>query len=202
MKSYIYISLSLLLLSTFVICPSSFAQRVAVQGSVNRSKVNIDQLITPKEISGFDIGFYIEIPLTPSELLNLNTGIDFALKGGSNEGTSKRMNLSYIEIPLTLSFRLNLVKGKLAILPSVGIYGGYLVRAMIKDTGHTIFQDDYNYNNYDSFEKLDYGAKAGVAIELAGNIQTGVEYNFGFTDVQKEFYKNIEQTRIFVRLFF
>lgn len=175
------------------------AQRFAFQGGIESTSFIIDGDKRDSKI-GFNIGGFLEIPLNRKEKLNLNTGLEFTIRGYSYKDYYQIKvleNYTYIEIPLTLSYRFGIIEDKLALLPYAGFYGGGLI-------GINNSYDNLPPEYGDNFQNIDLGLKAGISVEIVRNIQVAVEKNIGLLNLYKESQEKITNTgtRYCLRFFF
>ena len=191
----------LILCSLFIVSISNVKGQVhiAIQGGISKAKLN-DTHYVENERTGYNIGIYIEPSLNKKETQYLNTGLELNLKGDCiNEVIRSNYylkNILYMNIPLTYSYKFNLSKNKLAILPFAGCYGGVVLSA------------NYSWRKESDFieelKSCDYGLILGLSVELFNYLQVAVEYNKGLLDIHKisdDPYFN-KETKLCLRLFF
>ncbi len=85
-------------------------------------------------------------------------------------------NLNYLELPVMLSVRLMDI-----VDLQIGGYAAYLLSAKVKTSGDLgTFSDDVNKDN---FKSIDAGIAGGVGFNVGENLQLGIRYLHGLTDV-------------------
>jgi hypothetical protein len=172
---------------------------IAIQGGISKSKLN-DTHYVENNRTGYNIGIYIEPSLNKKKTQYLNTGLVLNLKGDCINEVIKSnyylKNILYMNIPLTYSYKLNLSRNRLAILPYAGFYGGIVLSANYS------WRKDSDF--IEELKSCDYGLILGLSVELFNYLQVAIEYNKGLLDIHKisdHPYYN-EETKLCLRLFF
>jgi len=168
--------------------------------AVSLTNANVDP--KPKFVAKLGVG--IETPLSPD--LSLMPSFEFALKGGKydsvefqKEGGSETLNLTYLQIPVLLAYRLNL-GGFNNITLKAGPYFAYALSGKVKAQFANISGGslDYEVNIFDKDEleqvnadssitpsvakRLDVGIDAGIDFEFRRFV-AGLEYEVGFVSM-------------------
>ncbi len=167
----------IILIATLFVCSfSAMSQRFAVHGGITNTTVNDKEYGDFKSRTGFSIMFLMEIPT--SEHWSFNMGMGYTLRGFDSKDVptdaydAKKdrylYNLKYIEWPLFMSYRFDIVENSFSIVPHAGCYAGGNISA-----------DDYT-------ESFDFGLQGGVSLELQRRLQVGMQYNSGFLNILKK----------------
>jgi hypothetical protein len=168
---------------------ASFAQTFGVKAGLNLSNILIkddnetysdDLKIKP----GFHVGTTTEFNLT--EMFSLETGFLFSTKGYkiNNNGMKGKMNLLYIDIPLTARGSFDVRGTKM-----YGLLGPYIGFGLIGTTkseydGETE-ENDIEWGpdeENDILKRLDYGLTVGAGVEI-NSIQLGLSYSLGMANI-------------------
>ena len=188
------------------------AQRFALQGGIENTTIKFDG--KPDYIStktGFNFGCLGEIPVNNRKTLNINMGLDFTLRGYKEEQKEYEHrpyilhNRLYMEFPLVLSYRFNIVEDVFSVLPCGGMFFcGFLSISDSDGNEYKPDDDAYYRDNYGRIKNFNYGLRFGGAVEIVNNIQFAVEKNIGISPVYKDSYTKITNigTRFCIRLFF
>ncbi len=194
MNNLIKLSIVVLLLS---IGSDSFAQTFGIKAGLNLSNSRIkddDDTLSDDFIMnpGFHIGPTVEFPI--NELFSFESGLLLSTKGFkvSDKGThmgetydyKQKMNLLYLDVPLTAKASYDIGGAKI-----YGTFGPYIGmglsgKAKYEAAGHTD-EDDINFGSDeddDDFKRFDYGLTAGAGIDFNA-IQIGITYGLGLANI-------------------
>ena len=148
-----------------------------------------------KSKTGFHFGITAEYPI--SELVAFETGILFSNKGIKSNNkyihstdtyeSNLKLNLLYIEVPLTAKAYINVGQSKIfgALGPYIGLgLSGKYKEDMIINGETNSSEHNINWGSglTDDYKRLDYGLTAGVGIEIS-SIQIGLSYNLGLANI-------------------
>lgn len=169
-----------------------FSQEVSIRGGVNISQIKLfyfDAHESPLLKAGFQLGPCFNIPI--NKTLSLETGILYSTKGFRHKHTDSdetvtlaRLNLAYLETPLTLK-----VKIFSRDLSLYGYGGGYFAPAffgslygMIEDEDS--FREQITWKGYGEFslKRFDYGAKIGFEVQK-NKFRMGISYSLGLANL-------------------
>lgn len=149
---------------------------IGIKGGVNRADFKGDA----KDVDGklkYQVGLTVDIEMTNN--LYLQTGVEFhqkSLKYKPELEASTKLNPMYLQVPLHLAFKLQLVQG-VKLVVNGGPYVAFGLGGKVKEDG-----EKENIFAKDRFKRLDYGVGAGAGVEL-GPLVLGVGYDFGLANV-------------------
>lgn len=138
------------------------------------------------------IGFGIEKPLSSN--FSFMPSIEVALKGTKSseeffgEKEELDVNLWYIQMPLLVTYRINLTDSWNSVL-KVGPYLAYGFSGKVKDNysvGGEMEKDDYDFFSDENGNRFDAGLVFGLDFEYHRYV-IGAEYELGLTKLQKNF---------------
>jgi hypothetical protein len=169
------------------------AQNIEFSGGVNFAKISGEAVQNAARNLGANFGVAFVIPIGP---IGLNLGGDYSQKGVEQAvGTSREIiDLSYIEIPVHLRFRLvgaGPVRLNLILGPTLGINTGCNIK--IDQAAAEACADIV-----DGFDpkKIDWSGAAGLGVSFAvgGLAYTGVDlkYTLGLTSVSQEVAESVK----------
>jgi len=129
----------------------------------------------------YRIGLTTDIALTNN--LFLFTGLDFQTKGAkyaSKSSSDVKYNPVYVQLPVTIGYKFDMgVNTKLIV--NGGAYASYGIAGKIKTDPNAGKQSIFGDNG---FKRLDYGAIAGVGIEI-GKFAVNAGYEYGLADINR-----------------
>lgn len=187
-----------LLLMLAVVSAGAYAQKVqfGVKAGMNVSSLSGYEYVFSHEDAeledklGLYAGVFTRIYFTPK--LGIETGLFYAQLGGKekendyDEKYKVTADPSYLQLPVSVIYRFEL-PGKLALYPSLGVYGGYGLSGKIKTrgtVGSTNVDTDLDY--FDDFaRRFDFGGTVGLNLEYR-KMLLGVGYDRGFIRVNEE----------------
>ena len=145
--------------------------------------LNMSNVVGDGESLGMKMGMHIgasaSIPF--SDAMSLKTGALYSMKGASDseDGIDMTWALSYIEIPLNLSFA---VSDQMHVM--VGPYFGILMGANMKAVydGTTLFEQD----GTDGMAAMDIGINLGAGFDVSDAISINTGYQLGLTSLDEE----------------
>jgi opacity protein-like surface antigen len=142
---------------------------------------------------GFHLGATVEVPL--NEFLSFESGLLFTTKGTKYEeeimgaDLKAKVNLSYLDIPLTLKAFHDLGGGlKMygAVGPYVGVGIGGKVKGTIEYQGETETNEEEikwgGDEDEDDLKRLDMGLTFGGGVEI-NLITLGISYDLGLSNI-------------------
>ena len=128
---------------------------------------------------GMHVGVSASIPF--SDAMSLKTGALYSIKGAadSEDGMDLTMSLSYIEIPLNLSFA---VSDQMSLM--AGPYVGILMGANMKVEydGETLFES----TDTDGLATMDIGINVGAGFAVSDAISINAGYQMGLTGIGED----------------
>jgi opacity protein-like surface antigen len=145
--------------------------------------LNMSNVVGDGESLGMKMGMHIgasaSIPF--SDAMSLKTGALYSMKGASDSegGADLTWSLSYIEIPLNLSFA---VSDQMSLM--AGPYVGILMGANMKleVDGTTILEQD----GTDGMAAMDIGINLGAGFAVTDAISINAGYQMGLTSLDEE----------------
>jgi hypothetical protein len=168
----------------FLCSQNAIAQRIAIQGGLNTATVTTNDAGGKfGSRLGYNAMIYVE---TMSKNWSVNVGLGYSLRGFSTNNPayvsfydeSKERyycNLHNMILPLTVSYRVNIVKNKLALVPAAGFYGSMIF---------------FPHETDDPKEKTklggDFGLRGELGLEIFRHIQIGADYDFGLLNISKQ----------------
>ncbi len=123
---------------------------------------------------GFQAGGLVEIKV--SDKFAVQPELLYSLQGAKvdEEGTEVDFNLSYLNIPVMAKY---LVSDKFSL--EAGPQVGFLMSAKAKAEGASV-------DVKDAFESIDFGLNIGAGYDATENINIGVRYGFGLSNIAKD----------------
>jgi len=157
----------------------SFAQvQFGATAGLNMSNVTGDGESIGMKM-GMHVGVSASIPF--SDAMSLKTGALYSIKGAadSEDGADITMSLSYIEIPLNLSFA---VSDQMSLM--AGPYIGILMGANMKVEydGETIFES----SDTEGMATMDLGLNLGAGFAVSDAISINAGYQLGLTSLDED----------------
>ncbi|MDY0099156.1 MAG: porin family protein [Bacteroidales bacterium] len=166
----------------------SFAQTYGVKAGLNFSNMLMkdddhtysdDYEMKP----GFHLGPVAEIPI--NDLLSFETGLIFSAKGFkySEDSYDMKLNLFYLDIPLTAKARYDAGFGNI-----YGLIGPYLGIGL---TGKSVYEDEDEPVDWgsdsddDDLKRLDFGLTVGAGVEI-NSIVVGLSYGLGLANISPD----------------
>ena len=164
----------------FLTTTISFAQvQIGPTAGLNMSNITGSDLGESKSKMGMHLGLSANFYF--SDAMSLNTGLLYSIKGAQDEdeGAELTATLSYIEIPVNLSFSLS---DQLSLM--VGPYIGLLMAAEIEISGTGLF--DGTIDMKDDTRSMDYGISLGARFSVVENISINAGYQIGLATLDPE----------------
>lgn len=205
-----YISLFFLLNFLFTLPSEGQAQQspvdLTLRAGLNLSSLSYDNVSVPgnRIKPGFNLGFSASYPAGKD--LFLQSALTFTTKGTRIKGdiplgfpemilvdgrtvhpmlTSQQM---YLQIPIHLGYKLPLKSGKKLILQA-GPYAAYGIGGKTRLTANILYHDyiddtplEVNTFGKRGLQKMDYGADAGVGLDL-GSLIISLNYELGLRNI-------------------
>lgn len=178
-----------LLIITLILPISLSAQqsKVGIKGGLNISNMITDADANENFRPGFNVGIFSWMPITnrvtlQPELLYTTKGTDFNFDNNSLFDGKNKLKLSYIELPVKLSFN---VTDKLAL--HAGPYAAYLLDAKLDSDVQVLeffnisSDEDVDRENFTDF---DVGLDAGIGITL-NPVIIDLDYKLGLNSITK-----------------
>jgi len=128
---------------------------------------------------GLGVGFQV-LPYAP---VILNTGLIYSGKGGVSKigGDEVRVNLGYLEVPVTFSYRM-MLSPEFAVEPSMGLYLAGGVYGKVKDYG---VQRSYSAYGDDLYRRFDSGLRLGCGVNFL-IFHAALVYDLGLADIRRD----------------
>jgi Outer membrane protein beta-barrel domain len=158
-------------------------------------KDNLGTAVTYKASPALSIGIDAEIPL--AEAFYLQAGLTFAKKGAGRpvtstaDGSTGKINLSYLEVPITFVYKPAMASGNLIV--GFGPYFGFGVGGSVKGSANTqdikfkntVLVTDPTNTVY--FRGLDAGANFVVGYQLSSKISVALKAQLGLVNINPKF---------------
>jgi hypothetical protein len=160
-------------------------------------------------LTGFHVGIIASMPL--GENFAFETGLLLNTRGtrieasetfmGETIGVEQRVNLYYIDLPLTL--RVGFGDPDFNVFGKAGAYVGYGLWGRISSEftflGETESEEvdiEWGTGDDDHYRPLDWGLTAGVGVEVRG-VRLSLNYDFGIANIAPDTEAGIIQNRVF-----
>ncbi|MEQ8547142.1 MAG: porin family protein [Cyclobacteriaceae bacterium] len=191
----------LIVLIGFTMTTESYAQTFGVKAGLNLSNLLVeddnetysdDYEMNP----GFHVGATAEFRIT--QLFSFETGLLFSTKGFKISGEESifgvaiqyesKMNLFYLDIPLTAKASFDLGSAKI-----YGVFGPYIGMGLSGKSKYETTtlgetetgEEDINWGSdevEDDLKRLDFGLTMGAGVEISA-IQIGLSYGLGLANI-------------------
>lgn len=153
-----------------------------VKGGLNYSTLAVDEADDETSRWGYNLGVFART--APESAIGLQVELLYSTKGSTTTYSTLfglieqevDFNLNYLELPLMASFRV----GELVELQA-GAYAAYLLGASISSSGDLGTSNDPL--DREDFTAMDFGVTGGVAFNLGHNLQLGMRYLHGMTNI-------------------
>lgn len=150
-----------------------------LKGGLNASNLYANELNDENVRLGFHVGGFAQVLC--SKNFALQTELLYSTKGSLVRydaiDQDVKYNLSYLDMPLLLVFKI----GKVAEIHAGG-YASYLLDARISYSGDVV--NGVDKIDRDNLKSYDYGLAAGAGLNI-GAMQVGVRYNYGLVALAK-----------------
>jgi hypothetical protein len=179
-----------------ILCATLLSVGVFAQAQFGTTTgLNMSNVVGDGESIGMKMGMHIgasaSIPF--SDAMSLKTGALYSMKGASDseDGIDMTWTLSYIEIPLNLSFT---VSDQMHVM--AGPYVGILMDANMKAVydGTTIMEID----GTDEMAVMDLGINIGAGFVVTEAISINAGYQLGLTSLDEEGDGDAKNTNIHI----
>jgi len=179
-----------------ILCATLLSVGVFAQAQFGTTTgLNMSNVVGDGESIGMKMGMHIgasaSIPF--SDAMSLKTGALYSMKGASDseDGIDMTWTLSYIEIPLNLSFA---VSDQMHVM--AGPYVGILMDANMKAVydGTTIMEID----GTDEMAVMDLGINIGAGFAVTEAISINAGYQLGLTSLDEEGDGDAKNTNIHI----
>lgn len=179
----------------FAVSYSCFAQEISIRGGFNLSQMLIqwdgeDIQKNPKLLPGFQAGPVINFPI--NNHLSFETGLLYSTKGikeiGSytvDQKTLLRLNIAYMEVPLTVQISFPLKHARLFANGggyfAQGLFGNILSKENINDSNGVREKVEWG-DQENSFQRFDFGLNFGLGMKYKA-VQFGICYENGIANI-------------------
>lgn len=172
----------ILVAGLFLIANTGFAQTktsFGIRAGVNFQNLNGEDMegndLDFKLKTGFHIGVDADIPI--AEQFYLRPGVLFSTKGAKfDDEADTKVNLSYIEVPVSFVFKPTLGTGKLIL--GIGPYVGFAVGGKFKDDDDN--ETDIEFEKEITVQQALSGTPYMKGFDAGGNLLFGYEFNQNF----------------------
>ena len=168
MKTGLILAAFLTCMSFASIAQTSFGIRAGVNFQNLNGKDESGSKMNNKLKTGVNIGVTADIPVAAPDYF-VQTGLLFSSKGAKIEGTDEKINLNYLEVPVTFLYKPVLGEGRLLL--GAGPYFGYALGGKSGDTDIS-FDDDFKH--FDAGGNLLFGYQFTPNISAQLNAQLGL----------------------------
>ncbi|MDR2954226.1 MAG: PorT family protein [Prevotella sp.] len=148
-----------------------------------KAGVNLSNVTDGDAKVGFNGGVTVDFAL-PADLY-LMSGLEYSLKGAKIDEIDTKLNLSYLQLPVHLGYKLDIISGA-KIVFHAGPYVGYAVDGKWKSGGVSVdaFGDEIAQvaGGIAKLKRFDFGVGLGAGVEF-GKIGVGLGYDFGLADI-------------------
>lgn len=167
----IYIFFTFLLSAQLMQAQSDSYYLIGLKGGVNVANLQGSEGST---LTGFTGGLYAEYLISP--VFTLRSEALYSLQGNRNDLLSDRIKLHYLNWPIL---------GKVYVSDMLGLEFGPQIGFLLSGTGGTLPSGAYN--------AVDFGLAFGTSVNVVSNLDIGVRYNLGLTEVTKT-HQNIKNS--------
>lgn len=176
MKRIIAVAVLAITLSGVVYSQNQFG----IKGGVNFANLAVDEDEIDENNTKAGITFGIMNRTNFEGILGFQAELLYTQKGAKYKiaGTTVNANLGYLELPLSLQFRI--LGSPLSVY--AGGYAAYLLSAKYKYESN-LFSGVIEYNDRDGFNDFDYGILAGLNLDLGAVLISG-RFTRGAQDVE------------------
>lgn len=156
--------------------------RAGIKGGLNLSNLYVNEADDEKARIGWHAGFYGQLFASPG--FAIQPEVNFSTKGtgvtridNNSARYESNFNLSYIDVPVLLVFKL----GRVAEIHA-GPYWAYLLGAEIRNNDRNP-DNEFTTVDRDNFDDWDYGLAGGIGFNLGEGAQLGFRYNYGLNAI-------------------
>lgn len=166
------------LLSAVMLTLSLSAQEFGVQAGMNMANISGEDMDGDMKM-GINGGVTAALSLT--DAMTLKTGVLYSTKGTQmkEDGMEMSANLSYIEIPINLSFSISDQMSLMA-----GPYIGLLMSAEMEVSGTGLF--DGTTDMKEDTRGMDYGINVGAGFAVTDAISINAGYQMGLATLDPD----------------
>ena len=189
-----------ILLFLIAVSQNNFSQTIGIKAGMNISKFDITNRYKENYSDRivYRIGSQVGVTanFSISKVFSVETGVSLFSKGsnftsgyfGNYQNDVSRISLLYVNLPLYLKTSIPIGKAKIFVAfgPYIG-YGfsgktrsSYVTNSGMVKTGLSSVK--WGKENSGEFENLDYGASAGIGVELKP-IQINLFYDYGIANI-------------------
>ncbi len=144
--------------------------------SIRTDEIEMDGIYEEKSIANIQAGVVFDYAFVDN--LFLEGGVTFQRKGKKVEtmGVENKTNMFYVEIPVTMNYRINI--GDFGLIPQFGPYVGIGVggKAKTEVLGQEVETDVFGDG---AAERLDFGLRMGAGLAFTDNFKLTLGYDMG-----------------------
>ena len=145
--------------------------------------------------TGFHVGLATQTSLTDN--LGLESGLYYSTLGLKHENEVVKIytDPSYLQLPVSLFFKLDLSNG-LYLYPAVGVYAGYGIGGKFKIERYTGSLETLKTDFFidDVTDRFDFGLNVGASLRI-DQLSIGLGYDLGLTRLNKESLEGATDTK-------
>lgn len=169
-------------LLVFVLTAYALSAQLGIKGGVNASNLSTDNddIENIESKLGYQLGVVLDIPL--SETVWIRPEAIFIRKGGKYDyfDTDVRVDMNYVDFPITLSFQPKL----LPISIHIGPQFSYLVNTSVRYENGLLGSVEIEDTDRNNFEDFDLGLALGLALQL-NNAFLEMRYTHSLKEYEK-----------------
>lgn len=170
------------------VAPSATTTKFGLRAGINFQNLNGKDAggdkLENKMKAGFNVGVTADIPIAAPDYF-VQTGLLFSTKGAKIEGTDIKVNLSYLEVPITFLYTPVLGEGRL--LMGVGPYLGFAIGGKVDDTDiefENEITEPQAISGTPYFKRFDAGGNILFGYQFTQNLSAQLNAQLGLVNIQ------------------
>ena len=151
-----------------------------------RAGINISTLKNMNSRLGFQLGGVYRLQIVSQIPLFIEPGLMLQFKGGklSDDGVETKVNLTYLEIPVLLTYRLQ-INDVWTIQPAFGPFFALGVSGKFKESGNGESYSEDLFGEDDPARRGDVGIKIAAGALIKNTYYIGIGYDASFVNIYK-----------------
>lgn len=152
-----------------------------------RAGINISTLKNMNSKLGFQLGGVYRLQIVSQIPLFIEPGLMLQFKGGklSDDGIETKANLTYLEIPVLLTYRLQ-INDVWTIQPAFGPFFALGVSGKIKESGNGDSHSEDLFGEDGYARRGDVGIKIAAGALIKNTYYIGIGYDASFVNINKD----------------